>query len=245
MGRRSAEIETLLGFRGRDEMIHRDDLVLMRSGRACRPRRDIERAATRRLDAADGSAGRAAGGRRGAGAGVDRAQQEPRAAGGRRGDRARARRRHPRRQRARHGGRARPRGLGAAMLDRLRARCASASRRWRAGIEEIVALPDPIGSVIAEWTRPNGLRIQRVRVPLGVIGIIYESRPNVTADAGALCLKSGNAVILRGGSESVHSSARDPCLPGRRARGRGPAGRPASSWCRPPIARRSATCSPA
>jgi glutamate-5-semialdehyde dehydrogenase len=74
------------------------------------------------------------------------------------------------------------------------------------GIEEVIALTDPIGTVIAEWTRPNGLRIQRVRVPLGVVGIIYESRPNVTADAGALCLKSGNAVILRGGSESSHSS---------------------------------------
>ncbi len=69
------------------------------------------------------------------------------------------------------------------------------------------ALPDPIGSVAARWQRPNGLTIRRVRVPLGVIGIIYESRPNVTADAGALCLKSGNAVILRGGSESTHSSA--------------------------------------
>ena len=67
--------------------------------------------------------------------------------------------------------------------------------------------PIPIGTVLAEWTRPNGLRIQRRRVPLGVIGIIYESRPNVTADAGALCLKSGNAVILRGGSESAHSNA--------------------------------------
>jgi glutamate-5-semialdehyde dehydrogenase len=75
------------------------------------------------------------------------------------------------------------------------------------GIEDIVALADPIGTVIAEWTRPNGLRIQRVRVPLGVVGIIYESRPNVTADAGALCVKSGNAVILRGGSESSRSSA--------------------------------------
>jgi glutamate-5-semialdehyde dehydrogenase len=74
-------------------------------------------------------------------------------------------------------------------------------------IEEVLGLPDPIGTVVAEWERPNGLRIQRVRVPLGVIGIIYESRPNVTADAGALCLKSGNAVILRGGSESRHSSA--------------------------------------
>jgi glutamate-5-semialdehyde dehydrogenase len=75
------------------------------------------------------------------------------------------------------------------------------------GIEAIAALDDPIGTVMAEWDRPNGLKIQRVRVPLGVIGIIYESRPNVTADAGALCLKSGNAVILRGGSESFHSSA--------------------------------------
>ncbi len=74
------------------------------------------------------------------------------------------------------------------------------------GIEEIAALADPVGTVLAEWTRPNGLRFERVRVPLGVIGIIYESRPNVTADAGALCLKAGNAAILRGGSESHHSS---------------------------------------
>src|ERR1044071_4291729 len=74
------------------------------------------------------------------------------------------------------------------------------------GIEDVAALADPIGIAIAAWTRPNGLRIERVRVPLGVIGIIYESRPNVTADAGALCLKSGNAVILRGGSESANSS---------------------------------------
>src|SRR6516225_12238690 len=75
------------------------------------------------------------------------------------------------------------------------------------GIDAVMALADPIGRVAAEWRRPNGLRIQRVIVPLGVIGIIYESRPNVTADAGALCLKSGNACILRGGSESEHSSA--------------------------------------
>jgi glutamate-5-semialdehyde dehydrogenase len=97
------------------------------------------------------------------------------------------------------------RALPAAMLDRLAlddARVAAMAR----GIEEIIALADPIGVVMAHWTRPNGLRIERVRVPLGVIGIIYESRPNVTADAGALCLKSGNAVILRGGSESLHSS---------------------------------------
>jgi glutamate-5-semialdehyde dehydrogenase len=74
------------------------------------------------------------------------------------------------------------------------------------GIEDVAALPDPVGTVLAEWTRPNGLAISRVRVPLGVIGIIYESRPNVTADAGSLCIRSGNAVILRGGSESFHSS---------------------------------------
>ena len=100
---------------------------------------------------------------------------------------------------------ARQRGLSGAMLDRLaldRGRIDAIVR----GIDEIVKLPDPIGTVIAEWRRPNGLLIQRVRVPLGVIGIIYESRPNVTADAGALCLKSGNVAILRGGSESHHSS---------------------------------------
>lgn len=74
------------------------------------------------------------------------------------------------------------------------------------GMEDVAGLPDPVGSIAAEWDRPNGLKIARVRTPLGVIGIIYESRPNVTADAGALCLKSGNAAILRGGSESFHTS---------------------------------------
>ena len=99
----------------------------------------------------------------------------------------------------------RDRKLSDALLDRLlldNKRIESMAK----GIEDIIALPDPINTMIAEWTRPNGMKIQRVRVPLGVIGIIYESRPNVTADAGALCLKSGNAVILRGGSESHHSS---------------------------------------
>jgi glutamate-5-semialdehyde dehydrogenase len=96
--------------------------------------------------------------------------------------------------------------LGGPLLDRLRLdekRVEAIAR----SIEEIVELADPVGTVAAEWNRPNGLHIQRVRVPLGVIGIIYESRPNVTADAGALCLKSGNAVILRGGSESRLSNA--------------------------------------
>jgi glutamate-5-semialdehyde dehydrogenase len=95
--------------------------------------------------------------------------------------------------------------LSGPMLDRLLLN-AERIEAMAQGIEAIAALEDPVGQIMAEWDRPNGLRIQRVRVPLGVIGIIYESRPNVTADAGALCLKSGNAVILRGGSESYHSS---------------------------------------
>ena len=100
---------------------------------------------------------------------------------------------------------ARAAASSAAMLDRLKLDPARVEA-MAAGVLEIAALADPIGRVTEEWVRPNGLRIQRVRVPLGVIGIIYESRPNVTCDAGALCLKSGNAAILRGGSESHHSS---------------------------------------
>ena len=100
---------------------------------------------------------------------------------------------------------AQDRGLNAAMLDRLMLDDERIEAMATA-LESIIALPDPVGKILAEWDRPNGLRIQRVAVPLGVIGIIYESRPNVTADAAALCLKSGNAVILRGGSESFNSS---------------------------------------
>ena len=100
---------------------------------------------------------------------------------------------------------ARERGLSAAMLDRLMLD-AGRIEGMAAGIDAIVALDDPLGRVLEAWDRPNGLHIQRVAVPLGVIGIIYESRPNVTADAASLCVKSGNAVILRGGSESFHSS---------------------------------------
>jgi glutamate-5-semialdehyde dehydrogenase len=100
---------------------------------------------------------------------------------------------------------ARAKGLTPAMLDRLALDAARVEDMAR-GVEQIAALADPVGTTIAQWTRPNGLDIARVRVPLGVIGIIYESRPNVTCDAGALCLKSGNAAILRGGSESVFSS---------------------------------------
>jgi glutamate-5-semialdehyde dehydrogenase len=96
-------------------------------------------------------------------------------------------------------------GVSGALLDRLLLN----ERRvdeMAAGLEAMAALPDPIGTELARWTRPNGLDIARVRIPIGVIGIIYESRPNVTADAGGLCLRAGNAVILRGGSESFASS---------------------------------------
>ncbi len=96
-------------------------------------------------------------------------------------------------------------GATAALLDRLTLTEARIEA-MAAGLEAVRALPDPVGSVTECWTRPNGMTIERVRVPLGVIGVIYESRPNVTADAGALCLKSGNAVILRGGSDSFRSS---------------------------------------
>jgi glutamate-5-semialdehyde dehydrogenase len=118
---------------------------------------------------------------------------------------------------------ARERGTSGSFLDRLaldEARIGAIAR----GLEDIAELDDPVGTVLAEWQRPNGLRIGRVRTPLGVIGIIYESRPNVTADAGGLCLKSGNAAILRGGSESFHSSrAIHACLvEGLRAAGLSP-----------------------
>jgi glutamate-5-semialdehyde dehydrogenase len=101
---------------------------------------------------------------------------------------------------------ARAKDLSAALIDRLTLN----STRIEAialGLEEVAALPDPVGRVLATYTRPNGLIIERVSTPLGVVGVIYESRPNVTADAGALCLKSGNAVVLRGGSDSFRSSA--------------------------------------
>ncbi|MFB9981969.1 glutamate-5-semialdehyde dehydrogenase [Mesorhizobium kowhaii] len=96
--------------------------------------------------------------------------------------------------------------LSASFMDRLRLNPARI-RAMADGIREIAELRDPVGDVIAAWDRPNGLHIERVRTPLGVVGVIYESRPNVTADAGALCLKAGNPVILRGGSDSLSSSA--------------------------------------
>ncbi len=97
-------------------------------------------------------------------------------------------------------------GLSGSFMDRLKL-TPSRIKAMADGIREIAALKDPVGDVIAAWDRPNGLHIERVRTPLGVIGVIYESRPNVTADAGALCLKAGNPVILRGGSDSLNSSS--------------------------------------
>ena len=100
---------------------------------------------------------------------------------------------------------ARDKGLSPAMIDRLvldEPRIGAMA----AGLREVAALPDPVGEITGMWRRPNGIQVGRMRIPLGVIGIIFESRPNVTADAAGLCLKSGNAVILRGGSEAIHSN---------------------------------------
>ncbi len=96
-------------------------------------------------------------------------------------------------------------GLATSMLDRLRLDEARVEA-IAAGIEQVVALPDPVGAVMETWSRPNGMNLEQVRVPIGTIGIIYESRPNVTSDAAVLCLKAGNATILRGGSEAIHSN---------------------------------------
>jgi glutamate-5-semialdehyde dehydrogenase len=97
-------------------------------------------------------------------------------------------------------------GLNAAAVDRLRLD-APRIHAMAAGVREVAALPDPCGEIIRQWTRPNGMQITKLRVPIGVVGIIYESRPNVTADAAVLCVKSGNACILRGGKEAIHSNA--------------------------------------
>jgi glutamate-5-semialdehyde dehydrogenase len=131
---------------------------------------------------------------------------------------------------------ARSKGLTPAMLDRLELTPERVEAMAK-GLEDIATFPDPIGRVLGEWERPNGLRIARVSVPLGVIGIIYESRPNVTADAGGLCLKAGNAAILRGGSESFNSSgAILACL----QQGLVAAGLPETCLQRPPTTDRAA-----
>jgi glutamate-5-semialdehyde dehydrogenase len=96
-------------------------------------------------------------------------------------------------------------GLSAAMLDRLKLD-EKRIEAMAAGIDQVATLPDPVGQVMEKWTRPNGIEIEQIRVPIGTIGIIYESRPNVTADAAVLCFKTGNATILRGGSEAIHSN---------------------------------------
>jgi glutamate-5-semialdehyde dehydrogenase len=131
---------------------------------------------------------------------------------------------------------AKARGVAEAFLDRLILNEKRIDAMAK-GLEDIAALPDPVGRVLARYDRPNGLLIERVATPLGVIGVIYESRPNVTADAGALCLKSGNAAILRGGSDSFHSSAaiHDSLVAGLKA-----AGLPEAAISRAPSASRDA-----
>jgi len=131
---------------------------------------------------------------------------------------------------------ARAKGMAPALIDRL-ALDAKRIEGIAVGLEDVAALPDPVGRVLATFERPNGLTIERVATPLGVIGVIYESRPNVTADAGALCLKSGNAVVLRGGSDSFHSSAAiHACL----VAGLKEAGLPEAAISRAPFAAREA-----
>ena len=208
-GHRSDEIEAILGWRGRDEMIHRDDLVLalsaspQRQTDAERNARDAHRdrghpasAACRRRAARAAShvLARAAGCRRA----MRRCVRWP--ASLRVARRRRSWRPTP------------PTSPPAPATAAFRDRLALTEARVEAmanGLEDIARLPDPLGRTLADWTRPNGLRIQRIATPIGVIGMIYESRPNVGADAAGICLKSGNAVILRGGSESVRSAARD------------------------------------
>ncbi len=127
-------------------------------------------------------------------------------------------------------------GLSGAMLDRLTLN----EKRLAAmadGIREVAALPDPVGEHIRDWTRPNGLRISKVRVPIGVIGIIYESRPNVTSDAAVLCTKTGNATILRGGSESINSNV---AIAAALSRGGARAGLPADAIVLIPVTDREA-----
>jgi glutamate-5-semialdehyde dehydrogenase len=115
-------------------------------------------------------------------------------------------------------------GLSSAMLDRLRLDD-KRIEDMAVALEEIAAFDDPLAGILAEWERPNGLRIQKVPVPIGVVGIVYESRPNVTVDSVGLCLKAGNAVVLRGGSEAIHSNV---CLAGLLAEAAAEAGLPAS-----------------
>ncbi|MDP2798505.1 MAG: aldehyde dehydrogenase family protein, partial [Deltaproteobacteria bacterium] len=100
---------------------------------------------------------------------------------------------------------AKKKGLSAAFIDRLTL-TNKVIKAMADGLAEVAALPDPVGEVVRMWRRPNGLQVGRMRIPLGVIGMIYESRPNVTVDAAALCLKAGNAILLRGGSEAIHSN---------------------------------------
>ena len=203
IGRKSSEIAAILGHAGRTELVHRNDMVLSRTNKEMNatPKRKPETLADvteamRRSAPAHALLRRTWRSRR-------RRRRTPRLLAAARELRART---APILEADRLDlAAAEEAGRPAAFIDRLMLDT-ERIEAMAEGLEDIASLPDPVGSVLAQWTRPNGLRIERVRVPLGVIGIIYESRPNVTADAGALCLKAGNAAILRGGSESHHSS---------------------------------------
>ena len=202
VGRRTVEIEAILGYRGRDEMIHRDDLALTSVGRRhamnVQPR-DM-RALEAEMQAIGGAAREAAALLREAS--TDAKNKALLAAADAIRARIRPRSLPPTTRTCRP---AAARSLGPALMDRLKLDDKRVEAMAK-GVADVAALPDPVGRELARWTRPNGLDIARVATPIGVLAIIYESRPNVTADAGALCLKSGNAAILRGGSESLHSS---------------------------------------
>ncbi|CAN5826602.1 glutamate-5-semialdehyde dehydrogenase [soil metagenome] len=201
MGRKSSEIAAVLGYSGRSVLVHHNDLAWTGTGRT-----KVKRVQTKGKESLEelmhtmGRRAREAVSRLAVSSSEDRNGALMAAA-----DAIRSGTETILEANRADMDRARAKGLTGAMLDRLWLDADRIEGIAR-GLESVAALDDPLGEVIADWERPNGLRIQRVRVPLGVIGIIYESRPNVTADAGALCLKSGNAAILRGGSESYSSS---------------------------------------
>ena len=206
-GLKSADIEKTLGFRGRDVIIHRDDLVDDRRGQgmtaACW-KWDRRRAqAARMLALAPAEQKNAA--LKAMAAAIRARSNEILAANAEdvKAAEAKAASRPPS-------------SIGCCSLIPV-------SKRWPPGIEEIAALPDPVGKVTETWQRPNGLKFSRIRVPIGVIGIIFESRPNVTADAGALAMKSGNAAILRGGSDGFAHLHADLRMPAGRIAAGGPA----------------------
>ena len=231
-GHKSGEIAAILGYRGRDEIIHRDDLVLSVSGPGMNDARPWSQAGrTRRHDGRAWPQGARGGGACSRSASSDAKVTALKAAAAA----VRGRQNEILAANADDVAAAKASGIGAALLDRLAPRPEAAGGRRQGAGEDIAALPDLVGRVLDERTRPNGLRISRVAVPLGVIGIIYESRPNVIADAGGLALKSGNAAILRGGSDELCSSRALVAALQDGLRAAGLPGRRRSSSCRPAI----------